>query len=344
MSDGWRVLITGIAGTLAATLARRLSDHHGVDRVIGIDTRLPVHDLRRTRIVRAPLSSPVVGELFERERIDTLVHLDITSTAGRSGGRAHMKERNVIGSMHLLAAAQRAPSLRTVVMRSSTAVYGSDADSQALFGEDTATHASSGYARDCLDAEGYARALARRNPGVVLTVLRFANFLGGGIDSSFARYLSLSVIPTVLGFDPRIQLCHTADAVDIAAQAALDAYPGIYNVAGPGVLYLSQATRIAGRPTAPIPHPLVEPLATMLRRTGRVEVPTDQLGYLSFGRVADISRMRRRFDFEPTYSTRATLETFLSEEGVAPLVTEPRWRDVQRRATDVARGVDALLR
>lgn len=341
MPDGSRVLVTGISGVLAARLARGLSEQDGVDEVIGVDARLPVHDLGRTRIVRTELTSPVIADVLERERIDTLVHLAIGATGGGTGsqGRAGIKEHNVIGTMQLLAAAQRAPQLRTVILKSTTAVYGSEPGNRALFSEDVATEAQSGYAKDVIEAEGYARAFARRREGVVLTVLRFANLLGGGIDSAFARYLSLPVVPTVMGYDPRIQLCHTDDAVEVLRQACLDTRPGIYNVAGPGVLYLSQLARIGGRPTAPVPLPLVESLAGVLRRVRHVDVTADQLQYLSYGRVADITRLRERFGYEPRYSTRETLQEFLDDQGFKPLVGESSWRQLEQVALELTRRI-----
>ena len=339
MPDGGRILITGIAGVLAAQLARRLSEHDDVDLVIGVDARLPVHDLKQTRIVRAELRSPEIVRVLERERIDTLVHLAISSTPQQTGGRGRPKEHNVIGTMQLLAAAQRAPHLRNVVLKSTTAVYGSDATSQALFAEDVATDATGGYAKDVIEAEGYARALVRRRDGVVLTVLRFANLLGGNIDSAFAQYLTFPVIPTVLGYDPRIQLCHTSDAVEVLVRSCLDNRPGIYNVAGDGVLYLSQIARIAGRPTLPIPLPMVEGLAGVVRRARRLDVPAGQLRYLSYGRVADISRLQDHFAYQPNYSTRTTLEAFLAERGVRPLVDQSRWRQLELRALTLARNI-----
>jgi UDP-glucose 4-epimerase len=338
--DGWRVLVTGIAGVLAARLARRLVEDDGVDLVVGIDTRLPVHDLGPTRIVRTELTSPVVASVMKRERIDTLVHLGISSTPERRGaqGRARMREHNVIGTMQLMAAAQRAPNLRTVILKSTTAVYGSDARNRALFGEDVPIEAHGGYARDVIDAEDYARAFTRRRDGVILTVLRFANLLGRDIDSAFARYLALPVIPTVLGYDPRLQLCHTDDAVEVLRQACLDMRPGVYNVAGPGVLYLSQIARIAGRPTAPVPLPVVEGLRGVLRRVW-IDVPADQLRYLSYGRVADITRLRERFSYEPRYSTRDTLRAFLDEQGVKPLVERASLRRLEECALALTRGI-----
>ena len=339
MSDGWRILITGIAAGLAAGLARRLAAHDGVDLVVGVDTRLPAHDLHTTRIVRAELSSPVVSRLLDQEGIDTLVHLDISATPGGSG--RDRKEHNVIGTMQLLAAAQRAPRLRTFICRSTTAVYGSDAANRSMFSEDATTHADSGYARDVTEVEGYARAFARRRDDVVLTVLRFANMLGAGIDTPFSRYLAMPVIPTVLGYDPRLQLCHTDDAVEVLYQACLDTRPGIFNVAGPGVVYLSQAARIAGRPTLPVPLPLVEPAARVVRRTRLLDVPTDQLRYLSYGRVADITRLRERFGYEPAYGARATLEAFLTEQGIAPVIDPDRLRSWERRALGLVRRMTA---
>lgn len=339
MSDGWRIMITGIAGGLAAALARRLAAHDGVDLVVGVDTRLPTHELHTTRIVRAELSSTVVGQLLDQERIDTLVHLDVSATPGDP--RRDRKEHNVIATMQLLAAAQRAPRLRTLICKSTTAVYGSDASNRSLFSEDVTVHAESGYARDVIEVEGYARAFVRRRDDVVLTVLRFANMLGAGIDTPFGRYLAMPVIPTVLGYDPRLQLCHTDDAVEVLYQACLDTRPGIYNVAGPGVLYLSQAARIAGRPTLPVPLPLVEPAGRVVRRTRLLDVPTDQLRYLSFGHVADITRLRERFGYEPVHGARATLEAFLAEQGIAPLVDPDRLRSWEHRVLGLVRRMTA---
>ena len=74
---------------------------------------------------------------------------------------------------------------------------------------------SSGYAKDAVEVEGYVRGFIRRRPDVDVTLLRFANFVGPFIDTPLTRYFQLPVVPTAFGFDPRMQLLHETDAVEI---------------------------------------------------------------------------------------------------------------------------------
>jgi UDP-glucose 4-epimerase len=199
-----------------------------------------------------------------------------------------------------------------VVLKSFTAVYGARASDPGLFREDDPVDRSaSGFTRDVIDVEGYATSLARRRDDLELTTLRFANFVGGVEDSALSGYFSLPVVPSVLGFDPRLQFCHASDAVAAVDLAVRDPHPGLYNVAGPGTVYLSQAIRQAGRPRVALPSLLVNQAAGLLNRTGRVDVPTDQLTFLLFGRVVDTTRVVETFGWTPTHTTPEAFAAFL---------------------------------
>ncbi|WP_154727124.1 NAD-dependent epimerase/dehydratase family protein, partial [Brevundimonas mediterranea] len=130
---------------------------------------------------------------------------------------AAMNEHNVIGTMQLLGACQRSATVRRVVVRSTTAVYGSSPRDPAVFTEELEPHdsPSHGYAKDSVEVEGYVRGFARRRPDVTVSLLRFANFMGPGVDSPLTRYFTQPVLPTVLGFDPRLQFVHEDDAVEV---------------------------------------------------------------------------------------------------------------------------------
>jgi UDP-glucose 4-epimerase len=320
--EGRRVLITGIAGELAGQLARQLEERDDVRDILGVDVRTPQHDLQRTEFVRADIRNPLVARVISAAEIDTVVHTSTTAAPGSAGGRARMKELNVIGAMQLFAACQKSPSVKRLVLKSTTAVYGSDYTDPALFREDQTPREppKHGFAKDATEIEGYARAFGRRRKDVDLTILRFANFVGGRMDSAFHNLFTLPAIPTVLGFDPRLQFCHEEDAVGVLHRVAMGRHPGTFNVAGDGTLYLSQCVRLAGRVPAPIPWPFVSAVAGLAQRSRRIDVTPDQLRFLQFGRVVDTARLREQLGYTPRYTTRQAFEDFIRRRRIKGLL------------------------
>jgi UDP-glucose 4-epimerase len=322
VAEGRRVLITGIAGELAGELARQLEERDDVRDIVGVDIRTPQHDLRRTEFVRADIRNPLVARVISAAEIDTVVHTSTTAAPGSAGGRARMKELNVIGAMQLFAACQKSPTVKRLVLKSTTAVYGSNYTDPALFREDQTPREppKHGFAKDATEIEGYARAFGRRRKDVDLSILRFANFVGGRVDSAFHSMFTLPAIPTVLGFDPRLQFCHEEDAVGVLHHVAMGRYPGTFNVAGEGALYLSQCVRLAGRVPAPIPWPFVSAVAGFAQRSRKIDVTADQLRFLQFGRVVDTSRMREQLGYVPRYTTREAFEDFVRRRRIKGLL------------------------
>ncbi len=124
-----------------------------------------------------------------------------------------------------------------------------------MFTEDDAPRgqSSSGYAKDAVEVEGYVRGFARRRPDVLVTTARFANMIGPNVDTVLSRYFALPVVPTVLGYDARMQLIHIEDALALLERLITHDLPGTVNVAGDGVLTLWQAIHRAGRVPLPLP-------------------------------------------------------------------------------------------
>jgi UDP-glucose 4-epimerase len=231
-----------------------------------------------------------------------------------------MKEINVIGTMQLLAACQRLPSVRKVVVKSSTTVYGASPDDPAMFTEEMEPRSlpRSGFAKDAVEVEGYVRGFARRRPDVVVTMLRFANVMGPRVRTPITRYFTLPVVPTVLGFDPRLQFVHEDDLMEALRLATVSDVPGTFNVAGDRILMLSQAIRRMGRPAAPVPAFAVATFGQAFRAARLADFTPEQLSFLTYGRGIDTSRMRDELGFKPVYSTPAAFDTFAAahEQGL----------------------------
>jgi UDP-glucose 4-epimerase len=234
-----------------------------------------------------------------------------------------MKEMNVIGTMQLLAACQKAESVRRLVVKSTTAVYGTSPRDPAIFTEDMSAKSlpRSGYAKDAVEVEGYVRGFIRRRPDTNVTLLRFANFIGPFIDTPLTRYFQLPVVPTAFGYDPRLQLVHETDAIEVLRLAATTDRPGTFNVAGDGAMVLSQAIRRAGRIPVPVPAPAVAFVGRMVRRSGMVDFSPEQMQFLNFGRVVCNERLKSSFGYPPAYSTAEAFDSFLTGRPVEPVLS-----------------------
>src|SRR6186997_1546379 len=252
------VLVTGVSRYMGGVFARALGAVDSVERIIGVDVVPPPHPIGRTEFVRADIRNPMIGKIIGQAGVDTVVHMNVIATPLSAGGRVSQKEINVIGTMQLLAACQKAEGLQRLVVKSSAAVYGSSPRDPAMFTEDMGPKAlpRAGFGKDSVEVEGYVRGFSRRRADVEVSVLRFANIIGPGISTTMTDYFSLPVVPTVLGFDARLQFVHEDDALEAMRLATVGTTDGIVNVAGDGVLLLSQAARMAGRPTLPIPPQL----------------------------------------------------------------------------------------
>jgi UDP-glucose 4-epimerase len=342
------VLVTGVSRHLGGRLAASLAADTSIERVIGVDTVPPPRELRaalgRTEFVRADIRNPLIAKVIATAKVDTVVHLNITALPRAAGGRASMKEMNVIGTMQLLAACQKSASLQRLVVKSSTAVYGSSSRDPALFTEETEPKAlpRSGYAKDAVEVEGYVRGFARRRPDVSVGILRFTDVIGPGADSLLLRYLRLPVVPTVLGFDPRVQLLHADDALEVLRRATLTGRGGTLNVGGEGVLLLSQMVRRAGRVPIPVPAPAVQVAGLAVRRAGLLDLSREQLRFLEFGRVVDVTRLRTEFGYTSRYDTMGAFDDVVRGRGLRLRVQPAAVRRAERGILDVVRAAAAV--
>ena len=326
------ILVTGVARYLGARFAKLISDDPAVDRVVGIDVIPPSFDLGRCEFVRADIRNPVVGKVIAGHDVDTVVHMNVLATPRDAGGRVPQKEINVIGTMQLLAACQKSSTVTSLVVKSSTTVYGASARDPVMFTEEMAPREQprSGYAKDSIEVEGYVRGFSRRRPDVGVTTLRFANFVGPTVRTPLTEYFTLPVVPVVLGHDARMQFIHEDDGLAALRLATLEDRPGTFNVAGDGLLMLSQAVRRAGRPAIPLPSLASSTVGGWLRRANLASFSPEQVHFLTYGRGVDTARMRTEFGFVPKHSSAEAFEDFVQARCRDGLLDRDRVRNVER--------------
>ena len=325
---GKRVLITGLATFWGGLVAQALEKDPSVDVLIGLDTREPSVELERTEYVRTDENYSILARIVQAARIDTIAHtfLIIDSTSMRP---KTMHEINVIGTMNLFAAASAPGStVRDVVVKSAAYVYGAAREDPVWFTEETPrSHPARTSIERSLEAvEGYVRDFAEDNPHVNVTLLRFSNVLGPDIVTPISRALELPAVPSLFGYDPRFQFVHEEDVIRSILFVLERRLPGIYNVAGDGLLPWSEVAKICGKRTFPLP-PLGSSVITLPPKRLGVELPEELLSLLRYGRGIDNRRLKQA-GFEYDYTSAGAVEAFVEALRLRSTVgsTEPEYR------------------
>ena len=335
------VLVTGASTFLGGYLVARLAANPQIERVLAVDSRVPRKDLLRrmgrAEFLRLDIRRPTIAKALVSYEVDTVVHA-ATSIADTAPHSAAIKEFNVVGAMQVCAACQRTPSVKRLVLRSTGMVYGSSAHDPSHFSEETRARREPkrGYGRDLLDVEGYVRGLGRRRPDIDITIVRPQAMLGPRITTRMGSYLSAPVVPTVIGYQPRLQFLHEEDALAAMEHVTLAGKPGTFNLSGEGVVTLSQAIRRVGHVELPVPSGLLAPIAGVFQDLRSAKLRSSQTEFLTYGRVLDTTRMRTELGFVPRYTTMEILDDFVKRSGVTPVIGTDVWRALEQRVVSAA--------
>ena len=300
--------VTGVFSPLGRHIAQ-VASSFGV-RVLGIDLKPMTRTFPGIEFIEADLRNPLIAELFKAEKVDAIVHCAFRWRQRRT---EEVFDSNVLGTMRLLGAAALA-GVQKVILPSSTVVYGANPENPAFLHEDSDFQGAPAYAyvRELREIETFVNGFRRQQPDMVITTLRFANILGGGMSSPLALLLSLPAAPILLGFDPLVQVIHHDDVVRALGQCIITDHNGVFNVAAPGPLPLVKLLALAGVP----PTPLIHPFAYYGFRMGRLisskayEMAPLPWDYLRYPWVADTRRMENEMGFVPAIDAETTVRQF----------------------------------
>lgn len=342
-----RVLIAGVATYWGGRLAQTLEADDRIEAIVGVDPDEPTRELTRTEFVQVGNQHALISRIVKAARIDTVIDTRLTVDSV-TASRREAHENNVIGTMNILAGCAGPDSpVRKLVFKSSAHYYGCSPEDPAFFTERIARphRPRAAIERDIVEAEFAVADHARKHPGTTVTVLRFANVLGPEVTTSHTRLFDLPAVPMVAGFDPRYQFVHQDDVVRAMAFAAEHDLHGIFNVAGDGVLALSEVIGLLRKRPAPVLPPYGTALGAAPLRALGVPIPDEMLAQLRYGRALD-NRLFKSRGFTYDYTTRETVQRLAAHQRLHPVlrsadsgyVYEREVEDFLRRSPLVDRG------
>jgi UDP-glucose 4-epimerase len=325
------VAVTGPTGDIGRSLLRSLERSREVGRVIAMARRPfdpAAEGLRKTEYRRGDVLDRIAVDELVGEA-DVVVHLAFMIV----GGREQTELVNVEGSRTVFEATVAAGAAR-LVYASSVAAYGFHADNPPLLTEDlplrgTERHyysaqkaalegvldevveatATAAYVfRPCIVAGPDALALIENIPYVQLFELarRHQNPLSAVLLQALER---LPMLKPVLP-DPGVpfQLVHHDDVASALRSAVLGhGEPGVYNLAGPGELTMSEFANALGWYSVPIPESALDGLAELVARLPMVPAQAQWIESLREPVLMDTAKARRELRWRPRHDAHETL-------------------------------------
>jgi UDP-glucose 4-epimerase len=346
---GRRVLITGLDTFWGGRMAQALEAEPDVEMILGLGANEPRVPLERTEFVRSDQKYSILNRIVRATQVDTVVHTFLETNSVNVSSR-DLHEINVIGTLNLLAAAGTSgSSVRQVVVKSSTYIYGSAETDPTWFRENVqrTSPIRTRLERSLVEVEALVRDFTEDNPHLVVSVLRFANVLGTDIITPISFDLRRRLLPCVAGFDPLVQFVEEDDVVRALEYVTGHRLPGVFNVAGSGKLPWSEVASISSAHLLPLPPFRPRAFVAPLTRVGAVQFPPEMEGLLRYGRGVDTSRLMEE-GFEYRYSSAGAVESFARANNLrrATGSSGPNYRyeqDVEqffRHSPAVIRGID----
>lgn len=302
------VLVTGACGRLGRQLVRLL---HRDRRVVAVDRRAFPDRPKDVSHAAIDIRRKKLKDLFRAEPIEAVVHLGVMHNPRASSAEHH--SWNVSGFTKLLEYASHY-GLPKLVVLSSANVYGPQADNAQFLTEDAPLLGGARFSeiRDLIEVDMLAQSFLWKQPQTETVILRPVHIVGG-VKNAAANFLRLPTVPTLMGFDPMVQIIHEADVVRALVAALQPGARGIYNVAGPEPLPLSRILKMLGRPTVPIPYTFGKAVLKRLWSLRLTSFPAPELDHIRFVCMVDDARAREELGYAPDTSLEDTVKSVDAE-------------------------------
>ncbi len=310
------VAITGASGYIGTRLLQRLEEDRSLGELVAFDLKPPLFPIRNISVYRQDVAQPI-DELLRRHRVDTLVHL-----AGRDGAGAGYRERllslhqnqaALSGTLHSCARA----GVRHVLYVSSHSVYGACSDNPVPLTESGPARCGENapFEPGQLAADLAVREFAESHPEIKVTILRACTVLGTtDVAAQTGR-----VFPRRfwgVGGNPPFQFLHEADLTRIMEDIIHRRTPGVFNVAGEGVVFLQEVAEITHRKLTQAPAFLAYPVAWLSWKLLRSGAGTSGLDSARYPVIMSTGKIKQTLEYRFRYTSLETLTAFVNYTGM----------------------------
>lgn len=308
-----RILITGAAGMIGRSFLDRLT---GQD-VIATDLVRPVNLPEHIRFQRMDVTGSDPARIIVAEKPDVIVHLASVVTPPRGMSRGAAYAVDVAGTQNVLTAAIE-NGVRRLVVTSSGAAYGYHSDNPVPLRETDALrgNAEFAYADHKRLVEEMLEQFRHDAPQLEQVVLRVGTVLGAGTENQITALFHNPRLLAIRGYDSPFVFIWTDDLTRILERAATDAPPGIFNVAGDGVLGVDDLAAALDKPVLRLPAGILRAALTVAQPLGLTRYGPEQVRFLQYRPVLANDALKSVFGYHPVKTSAEVFEVWKRAAGL----------------------------
>lgn len=325
-----RVLITGNAGGFGLKLTEHLLNTDEYE-VMSVDKRPLLKNFPNLKHFEVDLRRKSALELLRKLKPHSIIHLGVIRNPQRlRKRRENAYFFNLESTAQLINLAQSI-KLKKFIYLSTANLYGPSSNTSGLIKEDALLHAASNNAefRDLVALDMMVQTCFWKLPDTKTIILRPCNIVGSNLNNAPSKYLKLDTIPTLLGYDPMMQLLHVDDLIRGIMCALTTDKRGIFNLAGLDAAPLSRIIALLERPHISLPEKLLRAVVATMFFYKKSSFPLAELDHLKYSCLIDDSRARAELSYAPKHSMFSILQelkSFYEHEQKAALSEEKNSR------------------
>ena len=258
------VAITGASGYIGARLLLQLEGTGSPRKLVAIDTRplaFPIHNIAA---YRRDVTQPIDNALIENQ-VSTLVHLAFITRRGRNRREVNdIREANLKALKTVLESCVRA-GVKHVVYLSSHTVYGAHSDNPVPLTVRSPLRPQPDlpYGYDKFLSEQALQEFAEHQGDTKVTILRSCMVLGPNAGNQATQAFFKPWLLEVENQNPPLQFVYEDDLARVLTIIIQRGIPGVFNVAGDGVVFYREMAGIVKGRMVSLPAFLAYPLAQL---------------------------------------------------------------------------------
>ncbi len=309
------ILITGAGGYIGRQLVAHLAQNRRDLKTIVATDLHPEPDVLKMNGVTyltADICSAELAAALQQYAVDVVVHLAAVVTPGAKSNRELEYKVDVLGTENVLKACVAA-GVKKIIYTSSGAAYGYHADNPQWLEEHHPIRGNQAFAyayHKRLVEEMLAR-YRDSHPELEQLIFRPGFILGATTRNQITNLFNQKRIVGLKGVDSPFVIIWDQDVVGAIAKGIFDGGSGIYNLAGDGILTLSQMACWLGQRYITLPVWLVTAALWVGKKLHLTRYGPEQVPFLRYRPVLSNRRLKEEFGYTPQKTTEDVFSYYL---------------------------------